>query len=79
MAADMDLDKVIEDATKLKPIRVLLVCVGVVPFVLLLVLRFAWLALAFLIAAGKKGWELGGTKIEQWQAQAREAREAARR
>lgn len=73
MAVDVNLDKVVEDATKIKPVRVLLTVVGVIPFVVLLLLRFAWLLPAFLIASGKKGWMVGGALIDQWQAQAREA------
>lgn len=50
-------------AKGLDPLKVLVVLVGVVPWLLGFALRLVWLAVSVLIAAGLEGWESSGRRI----------------
>lgn len=64
---NVDVHKITAEAVKLSFVRVLLTLIAVVPFVVVLLLRFLWLIPAFLIVSGKKGWETGDALVSQWQ------------
>jgi hypothetical protein len=58
---NIPVERISEDARRLDPAKVALTILLALPFLLGLVARVVWLALAFLWSAALYGWQAGGS------------------